>query len=100
MPSSAYRYGFYYLSLPNPVESGSYTCRIPPAESCVPGNEAGEATVNVDKVDARFAVMEGRQAALEAKNVVLENENTALKEQVGRLENDCRALALRGQCSR
>ena len=67
------------------MEGGTYTCRVPPAESCLNGNNTGEATVMVDKMEARFAVMEGRQVALEARNEELQGHVNSLESVLKRM---------------
>ncbi|KAK7090420.1 uncharacterized protein [Littorina saxatilis] len=85
--SSSYKDGTFLLKLPNPVEGGTYTCRLPPSAACLHGNGTGEATLTVDKTEARLAVLEARQESLENKNSDLTNKYTTLKLEKDALEN-------------
>ncbi|XP_070183112.1 uncharacterized protein [Littorina saxatilis] len=79
--SSSYKDGSFLLKLPNPVEGGTYTCRLPPSAACLHDNRTGEATLTVDKMEARQAVLEARQASLE-------NVNNELKTRVHDVESN------------
>ena len=100
LSSSGYHDNSFHLTLPNPVEGGSYTCRVPPATACLHGNGTREATLTVDKMEARLAVLEARQSALEGKNVHLENENNAMKIVIGNLNSNRNPFAIvsKGNC--
>ncbi|XP_070183111.1 uncharacterized protein [Littorina saxatilis] len=69
--------GSFLLKLPNPVEGGTYTCRLPPSS----------ATLTVDKMEARLAVLETRQASQENVNSELKTKYNALKTEKDVLEN-------------
>jgi hypothetical protein len=55
--------GYFHLLLANPIKGGNYICRIPAQhthDACLHGGSGhqGEATVSVDMVEARFALLE------------------------------------------
>ena len=79
MSSSQYKDGQFLLLLDNPVTGGSYTCTVPQTSApyvCPYGNNthSGNATVTVEKVEARLAVLEA--------------ENKRLKEQLTQQDRD------------
>jgi hypothetical protein len=74
VPSSGYRDHSFFLMVPNPPQTGSYTCHVPPAEACVRTHESANASVSVDRVDARLAILEARNKALHTKVATLETE--------------------------
>ena len=79
MSSSQYKDGQFLLLLDNPVAGGAYTCTVPQTSApyvCPHGNSthSGNATVTVEKVEARLAVLEA--------------ENKRLKEQLTQQDRD------------
>ncbi|XP_070203386.1 uncharacterized protein [Littorina saxatilis] len=67
--SSSYTQGQFRLQLPNPVPGGSYTCRVP-ASAAVCG---AQASVHVDRVDARLTMLEAHNQRLMQENLALKN---------------------------
>jgi hypothetical protein len=63
VPSWRYQDGLFYLLLPNPVPSGTFTCHVPAHQACLHGNHSATATLKVDTLKGRVAVMEARLAA-------------------------------------
>ena len=64
VPSSRAKSGHFYLTLPNPVQGGSYTCMMPDTyESC-----QKEATFGVDEVEVRTTLLEAENRELKADN--------------------------------
>nr|QBA18394.1 VIgL family C1q-related protein 4 isoform 1 [Littorina littorea] len=88
--SSSYKDGSFLLKLPNPVEGGTYTCRLPLSAACLHGG-TGEPTLTVAKMEARLAVLEARQEGenSELKSLVrdLQNNNSDLTTKYNALEN-------------
>jgi hypothetical protein len=84
--SSGYHDNQFFLLVPNPVEGGAYSCNIPAAQACVNGNGSAQASLTLDKLEARLVVMEATMEAkvtdLQAKNVVLEAKDAALQSEV------------------
>ena len=79
MSSSQYKDGQFLLLLDNPVTGGSYTCNVSQthaASGCPHGSSAhpGDASITVDKVDARLSVLEA--------------ENEKLKERLAQRDQD------------
>jgi len=86
LASSDFQDNHFNLRLTNPVQGGNYTCRIPSqqvASTCLNGNgeHKGEATLHVDKMDARFTL-------LEKENEELKTSNTLLQHRLQSLEHD------------
>lgn len=88
--------GFFIINLPNPVEGGSYTCRLssqlPPA-SCLPQNASvlRSSSVSVDEVRMRLSLVEAEQDILQNEKRVeidrLTEENRRVKELAESLQN-------------
>ncbi|KAK7105732.1 hypothetical protein V1264_017073 [Littorina saxatilis] len=80
VPSTSYSDGQFRLQLPNPVLGGSYTCRVPAsaaaASPCVPGTSQhrAEASVSVDRVEARLALLEGQHRQLEKERLARQTQ--------------------------
>ena len=79
MSSSQYKDGQFLLLLDNPVTGGSYTCNVSQthAASGYPHGSSthpGDASIAVDKVDARLSVLEA--------------ENEKLKERLAQRDQD------------
>lgn len=70
LASSGSTQGEFSLLLPNPVEGGSYTCRLAPEDACVLSASPGLAqdVVLVDETEARLAVLEAQQLTLSQEN--------------------------------
>ena len=80
--STDFNNGNFRLLLDNPVKGGNYTCRIPSqhlADACLRSNTTrqGEATLFVDKVDARLTLLEKENEQLKQENSVLKNSMDA-----------------------
>lgn len=70
--STSYKDGSFVLQLANPVQGGSYICRVPEASlhrACV--EESLNGSVRVDVVGARLSLLEAEKDALKAENVAL-----------------------------
>lgn len=87
--STTYHSGRFLLSVPNPVESGPYTCVLDnssPAALCLASDSPlrGGATVTVDGVESRFAILETQikelQAADPGRNC--QQDNSALRQEL------------------
>ncbi|PVD36501.1 hypothetical protein C0Q70_03485 [Pomacea canaliculata] len=89
--SSSYSNGTFYLTLPNPVEGGDYTCSLNSTHhttACLNLNPAlvNGAAVKVDSAQAQFAVLEGRLEALQEENRELRQTDRTLQQQVNTLQ--------------
>lgn len=82
--------GKFFLTLPNPVEGGNYTCRLSsrfPPVSCLHHNSSvlASSSVTVDEVKIRLSLLEGEQ---EMNKI----EKQDLREEVGRLKEENQKL--------
>ncbi|XP_025079203.1 uncharacterized protein LOC112555164 isoform X2 [Pomacea canaliculata] len=78
--------GKFFLTLPNPVEGGNYTCRLwsklPPV-SCLPHNASvlEVSSVTVDEVKVRLSLLEGEQEMLKTDKQEMMTEMDRLREE-------------------
>ncbi|XP_025079790.1 uncharacterized protein LOC112555570 [Pomacea canaliculata] len=78
--------GKFFLTLPNPVEGGNYTCRLSsrfPPVSCLPRNSSvfASSSVTVDEVKIRLSLLEGEQEMNKIEKQDLREEVDRLKEE-------------------
>ena len=93
LPSTDYRDGQFRLRLPNPVQGGSYSCLVPAVAANVSCNHGPDnATVTVDAVEARLALLEAHVTGLEHDKQQLQLNNSRLQLQVSGLEADRKQL--------
>nr|KAG5709746.1 hypothetical protein BaRGS_027771 [Batillaria attramentaria] len=79
--------GRFLLSVPNPVDSGEYTCVLDDSSAaslCVDSDSPLQrgATTNVDGVQAQFAVLGAQLTSLRQREGQMQQENTDLKQQL------------------
>ena len=94
LPSTDYRDGQFRLRLPNPVQGGDYSCLVPAAaaDAACNNGHSDNATVTVDAVEARLALLEAHVTGLEGKTVRLEADKNRLQGQVTILEKNVSTL--------
>jgi septal ring factor EnvC (AmiA/AmiB activator) len=94
--------GYFHLLLASPIKGGNYTCRIPAQHThhaCLHGasGHEGEATVSVDMVEVRFALLERENRELRQQlastNTQLADTNTQLANTTTQLANTTTQLA-------
>ncbi|XP_076450401.1 uncharacterized protein LOC143286648 [Babylonia areolata] len=91
LPSTLYSQGFFKLFLPNPVTEGNYTCAITPSSqqhSCAHGNGHQQATVEVNGLTTRLALLEAQLRSESIQKNAVINE---LKAKVESLQMSCQA---------
>ncbi|KAK7105601.1 uncharacterized protein [Littorina saxatilis] len=82
VPSDGYTDGHFQLFV---TSGGDYTCRIPQhaaADVCLDDDFSRNATVHVDRMEARLTLMEARQDQLEKENEQLKQRETSLEAQL------------------
>jgi len=84
LASTNYKDGYFHFHLANPIEDGSYTCRVPQqhvASACLHGNHnaTGQASVVVDRMEARMTLMEAEVRSLRHDKLQLEQQVTVLQ---------------------
>ena len=89
MSSSQYKDGQFLLLLDNPVTGGSYTCNVSQTHAssgCPHGSGAysGDASVTVDKVEARLSLLEAENEKLKER---LAQRGQDYDRQMARLQN-------------
>ncbi|KAK7482253.1 hypothetical protein BaRGS_00026496 [Batillaria attramentaria] len=99
VPSTSSSDGTFFLSLPSPVATGEYTCFLDnssPASLCVESDSSLRkgASVVVDKMDARFAILASQMAAQEQEKTDLQNQLTDMKLREELMEQENAALQL------
>ena len=103
--STSYTDGQFVLQLGNPVVGGRFTCRVPPPslpQACVRGGL--NASITVDKVEARISILEAKEDDLKAQNINLthqlgdlKDENVNLTQQLGDLKQAVLGQNLSGE---
>ncbi|KAK7108225.1 uncharacterized protein [Littorina saxatilis] len=98
LPSTYEQNGQFALAVPNPLVSGEYTCKIDnssPATLCIPSDSPlrQNATVLVDRVEGRIALMDSEMKTTSKQVQVLKTEKDQMTVQILTLEAEKAQMA-------